>query len=352
MSTTVENATDPAAGTSRVISPEQIRQTINGWFLARGLGESALKTYTPRASSAGSCVRSLVYHKLGVPESNPPEPELGLILNLGTKLHEEMTGWLHEMNLPVECHEFELEIPYANGIITGHLDWAIGQTTIVDLKSASRYSFDLMKETNAPLPGYRTQINLYLHGAKLKGLPYTHGLIVAYCKDPGVGQERLPWVSDPLPYDPELAERGIGMFGEVDRHADAVTLPDRPHHVVSDYPCRGCRWRDLCWKIGTELDTEKIADLDAMSEIAIRADRLNSEWKAMKDEADDLRGQLQAALIDAGVTHGHAGGLEAKLIQFDRDDINPNLLSASARAAATVMTHVTYVKIVPKKDRR
>jgi len=338
-----------APGSVPSMPPEGIRHRILEAFISRGIGNTALADYRPRASSAGGCERALTYHRLGIAETDPLDPDIGLTLELGTLLHVYLDAVLVEYGLPVEIHEHELRVPFAYGEITGHFDRAIGGTTIVDYKSASRASFDLMVEANAPLPAYRPQVNFYLHGAKLHGMPYSHGLVVAYCKDPGVGAERTPWVSPPLPYDPDLAHRTVRLFEDVERHARANQIPERPYTVAHEFPCKGCRWRSRCWDI-TTLATDRVVDLANLEEVATRYDELRCQVATLKAEQDSLGGRLKAALIDQNSVAGTAGGWDLHLHRYERTTVDPDLVPPEVRKAAGKTTLVGQLSVTPRKD--
>lgn len=341
-----------APGTAPFMAPEDVRQRILDTFVARGIGNTALEPYHPRASSAGGCVRALTYHRLGVPETDPLDPEVGLTLELGTLLHLYLDAVLVHSGLPVEIREHELRVPFAYGEITGHIDRGIG-SCIVDYKSASRASFDIMVETNAPLASHRAQVTFYLHAARLAGLPYTHALIVAYCKDPGIGDRRIPWVSEPIAYDPELAHDTIRLFERVEEAARAGRLPERPYTIPHAYPCRGCRWRSACWN-ATGLRSETVADLGALAHDADRYKAMGREFAALKHEYEALGGRLKAALLDEKAMRALAGAWELSLSQYERvtidpDDLPADLLQHPAVQRAMRRTQVTKLNVTAHK---
>jgi CRISPR/Cas system-associated exonuclease Cas4 (RecB family) len=326
--------------------PADVRDMISRAFIARGIGRAALAPYRPRASSAGACIRALTYHRAGVPPTDPLEPEVGLTLELGSLLHEYLVQCLRDYGLRVEEVEREVHIPFAHGTIAGHIDVVVGGSTIVDFKSASRASFDAMVERNAPLPQHRAQVTLYLHACRLMNLPYTHAVIVAYCKDPGNGRQRTPWVSPLIEYDPELAARLIRMFEAVEEHARAGTLPERPYTVPTDYPCRGCQWRSLCWDT-SQLRSDTTPDLPELEATAARYAETRDALRQLERQRDALAGTLKAALIDAHATCARAGDWEIRLSQHERITVDPQLvppevLREAARTTVVTQIHVTH----------
>lgn len=342
----------PAAsppGSTPPASPDHVRQQILRAFLSRGIGHTTLGPYRPRASSAGGCVRALTYHRRGIPDTDPPPPEVGLTLELGTLLHLYLDAILVHYGLPIEIYEHPIRVPYRYGEITGHFDRSLGGTTIVDYKSASRASFDLMVERDEPLPQHRAQITFYLHGARLAGLPYTHGLIVAYCKDPGAGRQRTPWVSPPLPYDPDLAAQTIRMFETVEQHARAGTLPPRPYTAQDEYPCRSCRWRRACWE-GAPLGEHSSIDIREYEEIAARYVALTQQIRELERESQRCGGRLKAALADAGATRGHAGDYEISLSRYERTTVDSTLVPPDILARAARTTLITTLTVARRQD--
>lgn len=336
-----------APGSTPSAAPEEVRQRVLEAFVSRGIGNTALREYQARASSAGACMRALTYHRRGTPETDPPDPEVGLTLELGTLLHIYLDAVLVEFGLPVEIHEHEIRVSYAYGEITGHFDRSVGGTTVIDYKSASRASFDLMVDTNAPLPSYRHQVNFYLYGARLADLPYTHGLIVAYCKDPGVGGQRTPWVSPPLIYDPALAQQTVEMFEAVERHGRAGTLPARPYANVNEYPCKYCRWKGACWDF-SHLSADKVADLSALDGVIARYEVLGKQVKQLELERDAAAGAIKAALIDAGAAVGKSPTWTVPISQYERTTIDADLVPPDVAKAAGKTTRVTTIR--PKRN--
>ena len=336
-----------APGSTPSAAPEEVRQRVLEAFVSRGIGNTALREYKARASSAGACMRALTYHRHGVPETDPPDPEVGLTLELGTLLHIYLDAVLVEFGLPVEIHEHEIRVPYAYGEITGHFDRSVGGTTVIDYKTASRASFDLMVDTNAPLPSYQHQVNFYLHGARLAHLPYTHGLVVAYCKDPGIGQQRVPWVSPPLPYDPDLAQQTVDMFESVERHGRADTLPQRSYTNVNEYPCKYCRWKGACWDF-SHLSADKVADLSALDDVIAKYEVLRKQVKQMELEREAASGAIKAALIDAGAAVGKSTTWTVPISQYERTTIDADLVPPDIAKAAGKITRVTTIR--PKRN--
>lgn len=334
-------------GSTPSACPDEVRQRILEAFISRGIGNTALREYQARASSAGACMRALTYHRLAIPETDPPEPEVGLTLELGTLLHIYLDAVLVEFGLPVEIHEHEVRVPYAYGEITGHFDRSVGGNTVIDYKSASRASFDLMVDTNAPLPSYRHQLNFYLHGAYLAHLLYRHGLVVAYCKDPGVGGQRTPWVSPPLTYDADLARQTIQMFEAVERHGRAGMLPARPYANVNEYPCKYCRWKGACWDF-SRLAADKVADLSRLDDVIARYETLRKQVKQFEFERDAAAGEIKAALIDAGAAVGKSAVWTVPISQYDRTTIDADLVPPDIAKAAGRTTRVTTIR--PKRN--
>ena len=174
--------------------------------------------------------------------------------------------------------------------------------------------------------------------------------MVAYCKDPGVGQSRTPWVSPPLAYDPALAQTTVRMFEEVERHARANTLPDRPYLIPHEFPCKGCRWRSKCWD-ATNLQSDVPANLSDLEAVVTRYKQISAQAKELKDQSDALNGQLKAAMLDHKVAKAIAGVWDLSLSQYGRDTIDPDLVPPEVAKIATKTTMVTQLRATKNKKR-
>jgi CRISPR/Cas system-associated exonuclease Cas4 (RecB family) len=323
-----------------------IRERILRDFKIVGAGRARRGAYRPRLSSAGRCVRALSYHRQGYPESDPTPPQAGLRFDVGDALHLYLDAKLMELGYPLELREHEVRIAAPSGlVITGHFDRSIGGTTIVDYKSASDASFRFMADRDEPLPDHRAQVVGYLHACQDEALnpglsSYTHGLIVALNKD-----TQEIWVSPPIERDPELAQAIIAKFEEVERHAQAGTLPPRPHASPHEYPCRVCPWRRLCW--GETIPQEApAARLDgAAEEAARRYLELGERIRELERDREAAAGALRAALADAGARRAEAGPYEVRLDTQTRRAIDPSLLPPEIRDAATRVSEIPTLRV-------
>jgi len=327
---------------------ELVRDRILRGFRVIGRGRTLRRPYQARLSSAGKCVRALSYHRQGVPETDPMPAIVGLRFEVGDALHGYLDAKLRTLGLPVEYRERCIEIRTHTGlVITGHFDRSIGGTTVLDYKSASDASFRMMVRQNAPLADHLSQVNGYVHACQLTPdlSQYTHGLIVAFNKD-----TQDLWVSPPIEHNPDLAQATITKFEEVERHALAGTLPERPYSAPTDYPCRACQWRRQCWGEMLSVDqVEPAADLGALQDRARAYLELGEQIKGLERERDRAGGALRAALADTATRRGVAGIYEVTLATYTRASLNPDLLPSDIRAQATVETPVTQLRVAERR---
>ncbi len=330
-----------------VMRAGDIRNRILRGFRILGRARTRRHPYKPRLSSAGTCIRALSYHRQGYPETDPPPPILGNRFDVGDALHLYLDARLRRLHLPLELREHEVRIPFKYGVITGHFDRSIGGTTIVDFKTASDASFELMARTNEPLSSHRAQLNGYLEAAsRTPGLQqYTEGLVVALNVGLKKGKDDDLWISPPLTRDPALALETIAKFEQVEEHAQRGTLPARPHDSPHRYPCDTCAWRSLCWGALVPKDATAPADLGALEADAARFNTLSTQVKALEAERDVLGGRLQAALTDANTRKGVAGPWDVTLISYMRRSLDPDLVPPEIRAQAMTETPVVYPKV-------
>ena len=327
---------------------ELIRDRILRGFRVIGRGRTLRRPYQARLSSAGKCVRALSYHRRGVAETDPTPAVVGLRFEVGDALHGYLDAKLRTLGLPVEHRERRIEIRTHTGlVITGHFDRSIGRTTVLDYKSASDASFRMMVRQNAPLADHLSQVNGYVHACQLTPdlRQYTHGLIVAFNKD-----TQDLWVSPPIEHNPELARATVAKFEEVERHAAAGTLPERPYSTSTEYPCRTCQWRRQCWGETLPVDqVEPAANLGAFQDRARAYLELGEQIKALERERDRAGGVLRAALADAAARLGVAGTYEVTLATYARTSLNPDLLPADIRVQAMVETPVTQLRVAERR---
>jgi hypothetical protein len=318
-------------------------------------GRARRGPYQPRLSQSGKCIRALSYHRQGYPETHPMPAGAGLTFDLGDLLHAYLDRKLRELRYPLREFEQYVELRAPSGlVITGHFDRALGDTVILDYKSASDPSFRLMVDRNEPLADYVAQMTGYLEACRrTPGLErYTTGLFVVVNKgsrdrtDPHIEGTHL-WISPPLSPRPELARQLIEKFEAVERHAREGTLPDRPYASPAEYPCRFCAWRGLCWGDRLPSAAAAPADLSALADAARAYHDLGQRIRALEAERERVGGQLRAALTDHSTRCGVAGAYEVALATQTRTSYNDALIPPDIRARARVATEVTQLRVRP-----
>jgi len=315
--------------------PELIREHIIRGFRIIGRARAKRGPYRPRLSSAGKCIRALSYHRQAYPETDPMPSRLGLVFETGDVLHDWMDDHLRKLGLPVERHEQRVEVRTPKGLlVTGHFDRSIGGSTIIDYKTSSDPGFQLARRQDAALPEHRAQTNSYLHACQKdeRLRQYRDGLVVMF----NVETREEPWPTPPIAYDPDAAAAVLTKFDEVEDHAKAGTLPERPHPSPHQYPCKVCTWRRQCWGDTLPVDqTEPVADLGTLTDRLRIYLELGEQVKGLERERDRAAGAVRAVLADSGTRRGIAGSYEAKLLTFTR--------------SATTATEVTQLRITERK---
>ena len=330
-----------------VMSPEQVREHVDLALRMRSRGRSLDDNYRPRPSAAGQCPRRLVYHRRGIPPSNPPRPGLGLTFELGDVIHDMLDGILQNAGLPLELREHRIAIPFSRGIITGSFDRSVGGGTIIDYKSTADHMYRQMATSNVPLASHRLQTNLYLDGCRRAPAlrTYTHAIIVAFNKETG-----QHWISPAFTWDPTLTQEAIRIFEAVETHTAAATLPDRPPHQVPDrYPCDTCPWRDACWGGTLPQSARTPIDLNTVLAKIERYDHLRREIGALTTAKDTIAGELRGVLVDAQTRAGEAAGWDVTLETTLRPTPDVALLTADVREAITWQKPVTQLHVRRRK---
>lgn len=142
-------------------------------------------------STIGYCERKGVFDMLMLPIV-PQQARIQRVFDNGHKLHERFEQLFEDMGILIEA-EKTIELDE----ISGRTDAWIkidGKDYLVELKSASQFSFDWMLKKNAPKKEHVEQLMLYLHLANIQ-----KGIILVENKD---NQQLLEFH---ISYDPFVA---------------------------------------------------------------------------------------------------------------------------------------------------
>ena len=190
-------------------------------------------------STIGMCQRKIVFDMMMVPKVEPSDRLIRIFEN-GHAMHDRYQKLFLEMGI---LEEGEMKI--RKGDISGSVDALIkvknfncpdGEEMLVELKSASEYSFKWMKENNTPKTEHRAQLQFYMHLSGVK-----KGIIMVENKD---SQEIWEY---PMEYDEAYASKLEQKALWCIDLAKGRKLPSIPKgHTPSNYKCGMCDYNFYC----------------------------------------------------------------------------------------------------------
>lgn len=138
------------------------------------------------ASSAGYCMRKLVYERLGIPKTKEDDPRQQRVFSAGHIFHEWLQKLTKEAGVSVAQ---ELELQDEKLMVRGHFDDLIKTESgliLYDYKTASSKSFNYKREVSHY---HRMQVGTYLYmlrkkkGIRVKEKDLSEGRVLILEKD-------------------------------------------------------------------------------------------------------------------------------------------------------------------------
>lgn len=237
-------------------------------------------------SSVGRCRRQIAYQMMGMQGKSPSGQNL-LVLENGTSFHDRMEKIFEDMGIMIApelvLKDKELRISgRSDAIIWNFLkeeDEPEGEiiklhrqkvvdgvkqydengapipeviyegpqndVLIVEFKSIKTKGYERLMKTK-PKAEHEMQLQLYFY---LTGI--RKGLVYYEKKD---NQEQKYYVVD---YNQKIIDRVIGDIKYVIEHLDNDQIPEREYQPT-DFPCRYCDFRDICYQQENPVDYETI----------------------------------------------------------------------------------------------
>ena len=141
-----------------------VRQIIDDWLLEESKKERDYGDYWS-ASSAGYCMRKLIFERLGVPKTNDEDKaRLQRVFSAGHLFHE----WIQELTKKSGASvEQETELVDDDIMVKGHFDDIIdaGKYILYDYKTVNSRSFNYKQELSH---FHRMQLGTYMYMARKK----------------------------------------------------------------------------------------------------------------------------------------------------------------------------------------
>ena len=320
-------------------------------------GSTGYSKYSPRPSSAGPdrCIRSMVYHAMGVPPK--PLPGRSLLVFDDSSWHEELTKqWVAQSAFKLHSEQMGITL---KGVMPwripglartckvcgqvsgpddlhGHLDFMVTDLAqrdwLVEHKAINHFTFNRMWEkADWPLD-YLTQMGIYFRGLRAVHNDISNGLLLIKNKN------TAQYIEFEAVYDHEADSikiiRGVRSDGETypadftlqnvtkgaiekfrlieDVYLKNKTLPPRPF-LFSDkdgFPCSYCAWSETCW-LGyeEELAARGVgANILEIFEDCVRYRKLTDQETAAKKEKEEIKGRVKHVLVERNLKEAHTLG--------------------------------------------
>ncbi|WP_447973942.1 PD-(D/E)XK nuclease family protein [Nitrospira sp. Kam-Ns4a] len=342
--------------------------------------------YRPRPSSAGpeDCLRKLVYFARGTPRE-PLLDRLAMVLD-DSSVHEELTAkWIEQSGFTLHDRQMRVEIATVTHqgrpfTLAGSIDGLVtdfgGHTWLWEHKALATYSWERYWEGAWPL-NYFTQCALYLTGLQRAGwTAVTEALLLMKNKN------TADYLEFRLAYDPDgdelrVLERIKGSTGErvdltgrpdavfrqvraqaiarcdaVEAHWAAGTLPERPYVEPQSFPCGYCPYRQRCWQNWTPQALDQRITLSPEDAVLVAEyQALSEELRPKYRRKEELADQLKLLLKANGAREAVTDTVLLRLEQRTQRRLEPDLIPAEIREAATRPIEQEYLKVLPLRPR-
>lgn len=156
-----------------------VRDAFDKYIIAKSQEKRDYEKYWS-ASSAGYCMRKVIYDKLGVPEIKS-DPRKYRIFEVGHIFHQFMQGITKDAGLSVAQEE---ELIDDKIMVKGHFDDLIkckDELILYDYKSTSSQSFKYKNET--PSNSHKMQVGTYLYMLRKQYPKLKEGRLLLISKD-------------------------------------------------------------------------------------------------------------------------------------------------------------------------
>lgn len=306
--------------------------------------------YAPRPSLAGPerCIRQLTYQRIGQVPDTQKSGRFVHILDMGF-WHEGLSAsWIHKSAFQLHSEQLKVTCWDQDGIkIDGSIDGIItdlmGIDRLYEHKAINHFTFEGYWNEKEYPEDYFTQMALYLRGLYALLPDIREALLVIknkategfieYLLRYDFDQDFLKIVKltrhtgdviDLTLGRVDICRAAVQKFKDVDAHAAAGTLPDRPY-TQDHWRCRYCPFLDTCWK-GYVEEVDALApsvELDAEEADRVRYyQELGAHIKEQEDERKGIGKDLVATLKAKGAKKGTAGEYTVSLVVQDRQTIN------------------------------
>jgi len=317
--------------------------------------------YYPRPSSAGPerCIRSMVYHGLGVDKS--PLPARALLIFDDSSWHEELTAdWIRKTSFHLHSEQMRVECakPMTNGMIDGIITDLLGVDRLWEHKAINHFTFQKFWGGELPLDNI-AQCVVYMDGLRKDNPDINETILLIKNKNTAqymefilhYSQDDVLTVVEKSHSDgshekigvelPNILKEICNKFNKTDDYIKRKTLPKRQYEI-DHWRCSYCQYGQGCWD-GYEQEFEELMVEGMLSnEVADMVryyKELGGQKKDITKEYEDLKDQIKSAMETACIGKGTAGEytLNLKLVKTSR--VDKTLIPADILAGATKHSH-------------
>lgn len=330
------------------------------------------QAYRPRPSSAGPerCIRSLVYHRLGVKKKGFPGRTL-MIFDDGIWGEEITLDWISKTSYQVSSGQMKIKVVlspslYLEGSIDGIITDLTGYDRLLELKHINHFSFERYRNQKALPLDYITQCCLYIRGCQDLNPDITEALLLLKNKNTAAYLEYV------IRYETEMDTATVrsmtgsqgedvelnkeisavlssvrGRYEAIEEYANLGRLPLRPYEP-SAWQCEYCQWAGECYKNykgeyeekieGVTLGESTIADVKCYQEN-------KKDLTLLKKIQDNLSSKIKITMRDLNAKNGIAGDCTVNVRLQERKFLNKDHIPQLVLDRATEIKYAEILNI-------
>lgn len=281
------------------------------------------RAYYPRPSLSGPerCQRQLVYSAMGT-EVDKDLTGRTLSIFADGSLHELALGdMIHKTSFHLHSDQMKIQVSMLgltlNGSIDGIVTDILGVDRLIEFKGLNHFTWERYWGKDVLPEDYLAQVSIYCRGLQevnpnireivlLIKNKNTSGLIdylLDYDRDTDtltilkktnhLGEVQVIHTKEKPVVREKIVEKSFRKFLEVQSHAEAGTLPDRPYEM-DDFHCQYCSFQKTCWSgyaeelaslaDSVELEPELADDLRYYKEVSAEITEQEKVKKALREK--------------------------------------------------------------------
>lgn len=320
-------------------------------------GQNENGAYYPRPSSSGPqrCIRSMVYHGLGIERKSLPGRAVMIFSD--SSFHEDLTDdWIRKTAYYLHSEQMEVNCGTLHGItLKGKIDGIVTDLTYTDFlfehKAINHFTFQ--KLWNGEIPyDYVTQCCLYLKGVQVVNPDIDTAILLIKNKntaqymelviywnsetDTATITERTNSQGETITMGDtieNITENAFIRFAFVQEYINQRKLPLRQYDKFDDsegWHCDYCQWGGVCWKdYEREFNELKIEGMlpNEIADMIRYYKELGAQKGDIEKEYKDLSAKIKSLMELSGFSAGRAGEYVCKLKLQDRSTIDKDMLT-------------------------